>query len=58
MNQDVLRSYSQVTQHFDHFAGYAANSGFSPAQVTLNVQESTISGSLVAYNKSSIRCQD
>lgn len=50
----AMTNYSQVTQDFDHFAGYAANADLSPAQVTLNVQESTISGSLVAYNKSPI----
>lgn len=50
----AVANYSQVTQDFDYFASYADNNKLSPAEVSLNVRDSTISGSLIAYNKSSI----
>ncbi|KKY14444.1 hypothetical protein UCRPC4_g06720 [Phaeomoniella chlamydospora] len=50
----VAANYSQVTQAFDHLAGYEANSDLEPAEATLDVYESSLSGDLVAYNGSSI----
>ncbi|KAI1629964.1 hypothetical protein EDD37DRAFT_604829 [Exophiala viscosa] len=50
----AVANYSQVTQDFDYYAGYADNNDLSPAEATINVQESTLSGLLVAYNGSSI----
>jgi hypothetical protein len=50
----VAANYSQVTQEFDYFAGYADNNDLAPAIVTISVAESTLKGDLVAYNGSSI----
>lgn len=50
----VVANYSQVTQDFDYFAGYADNNMLSPAEATVSVQDSAVSGSIVAYNGSSI----
>ena len=50
----AVANYSQVTQDFDYYAGYPDNNNLLPAEVTINVQESDLSGSLVAYNGSSI----
>ncbi|OJJ65516.1 hypothetical protein ASPBRDRAFT_139873 [Aspergillus brasiliensis CBS 101740] len=50
----AVSNYSYLTQDFDYYAGFEENNNLSPAQATINVRESTISGELVAYNKSSI----
>lgn len=50
----AVANYSQITQDFDYYAGYEANSGLSPANVDLNIAESTLVGDLVSYNGSSI----
>ncbi len=50
----VVANYSQVTQDFNYFAGYPDNNMLLPAQATVNIEESAVSGSLVAYNGSSI----
>jgi hypothetical protein len=50
----AVANFSQVTQDFDYFGGYADNPSMEPAQVKLAVLESSLSGDLVAYNKSSI----
>lgn len=50
----AVANYSQVTQDFDYFAGYPDNNNLQPAELTINVQDSTLNGSLVAYNGSSI----
>ncbi|RAK74356.1 uncharacterized protein BO72DRAFT_212083 [Aspergillus fijiensis CBS 313.89] len=50
----VLANTSQVTQAFDHFAGYEENSSIQPAEVTVTVSESTLTGDIVAYNSSLI----
>lgn len=51
----VVANMSQVTQAFDYFAGYEANSALQPAAVDITVAESTLAGDLVPYNGSSIR---
>lgn len=50
----AVANFSQVTQDFDYFGGYVDNPSMEPAQVSLKVLESSLSGDLVAYNKSSI----
>ncbi|KAH7114940.1 hypothetical protein B0J13DRAFT_655671 [Dactylonectria estremocensis] len=50
----VAANYSQITQEFDHYAGYEENSNLSPAKVTVKVVDSALDGDLVAYNGSSI----
>lgn len=50
----AVANYSQVTQDFDYFAGYADNNMLQPAELTMNVQSSDLEGSLVCYNESSI----
>lgn len=50
----AVANYSQVTQDFDYFAGYPENSMLLPAEAAINVEGSDVSGSLVAYNGSSI----
>ncbi|PYH67655.1 uncharacterized protein BO88DRAFT_426879 [Aspergillus vadensis CBS 113365] len=50
----AVSNYSFLTQDFDYYAGYEENNNLSPAQATINVKDSTLSGSLVAYNESSI----
>ncbi|GCB25755.1 hypothetical protein AAWM_08640 [Aspergillus awamori] len=50
----VIANASQVTQSFDHFVGWEENSSIQPAQATVTVTESTLSGDIVAYNGSSI----
>lgn len=50
----AVANYSQVTQDFDFFAGYPENNDLQPAELTINVQDSVLNGSLVAYNGSSI----
>ncbi|KAJ5646286.1 hypothetical protein N7490_002658 [Penicillium lividum] len=50
----VVANYSQITQDFDVYAGYVDNNALSPAQVTVTVTESDLTGDLVAYNGSTI----
>lgn len=50
----VVANYSQVTQDFDYYAGYADNSALSPAEATITVANSALTGDLVAYNGSYI----
>ncbi|PYH32051.1 uncharacterized protein BO87DRAFT_441599 [Aspergillus neoniger CBS 115656] len=50
----VIANASQITQSFDHFVGWEENSSIQPAQATVTVTESTLSGDIVAYNGSSI----
>jgi hypothetical protein len=50
----AVANYSQVTQAFDYYADYSDNNNLSPAELTLKVEDSNLSGALVAYNGSSI----
>ena len=50
----AVANYSQVTQDFDYYADYSDNNHLSPAELTLIVEDSDLSGALVAYNGSSI----
>ncbi|PYI01639.1 hypothetical protein BO78DRAFT_353318 [Aspergillus sclerotiicarbonarius CBS 121057] len=50
----VIANASQITQSFDHFVGWEENSSIQPAQVSVSVIESTLTGDIVAYNGSSI----
>jgi hypothetical protein len=50
----VSANYSQVTQAFDYYSDYSDNSALSPAQVTVTVINSDLTGDLVAYNESTI----
>lgn len=50
----VVANYSQVTQDFDYYAGYSDNSAMSPAEATVVVSSSVLTGDLVAYNASSV----
>lgn len=50
----VVANYSQVTQDFDYYAGYSDNNNLLPAEVTITVEQSSLTGDLVAYNQSSI----
>lgn len=50
----VVANYSQITQDFDYYAGYQDNNGLKPAEITISVSESDLSGDLVAYNGSYI----
>lgn len=50
----VSANYSQITQEFDHYAGYEENSSLKPALVSVKVKESKLEGDLVAYNGSFI----
>lgn len=50
----IIANMSQVTQDFDYFAGYEQNNVISPAEATVDVYESALSGDLVAYNGSTI----
>lgn len=50
----VVANYSQVNQAFDYYAGYPDNNDLLPAEVTIVVEQSSLAGDLVAYNKSSI----
>ena len=50
----AVANYSQVTQDFDYYAGYPDNNNLLPAELTLLVQDSGLSGDIVAYNGSSI----
>ncbi|RAL03352.1 uncharacterized protein BO80DRAFT_17341 [Aspergillus ibericus CBS 121593] len=50
----VIANASQITQSFDHFVGWEENSSIQPAQVSVSVTESSLTGDIVAYNGSSI----
>ncbi|KAE9364977.1 hypothetical protein N431DRAFT_353960 [Stipitochalara longipes BDJ] len=50
----VVANYSQITQDFDYYASYLDNPNLLPALVSVKVEESTLTGDLVAYNSSSI----
>lgn len=50
----VTANYSQVTQEFNYYAGYPDNPNLLPAIVTVNVEECSLNGTLIAYNGSSI----
>lgn len=50
----AVANFSQVTQAFDYYAGYADNSLLSPADGVLYVEDSAVVGDLVAYNGSTL----
>ena len=50
----VVANFSQITQDFDYYADYSQQSNLAPAEVYVNVGESTLVGDLVAYNSSYI----
>ncbi|CEJ60597.1 hypothetical protein PMG11_09166 [Penicillium brasilianum] len=50
----VVANYSFITQDFNYFAGYDQNKNMSPGQISVKVEDSSLSGSLVAYNESKI----
>lgn len=50
----IVANYSQITQDFDYYASFADNSALSPAEVYINVAESSLNGDLVSYNQSYI----
>ncbi|KAI0133483.1 hypothetical protein BJ170DRAFT_164081 [Xylariales sp. AK1849] len=50
----IVANYSQITQDFNHYAGYEENSNLQPAEVYATVYESALAGDLVAYNGSYI----
>jgi hypothetical protein len=50
----VVANYSQITQDFDYYADYSQQPNLQPAEVYVNVSESTLVGDLVAYNSSFI----
>ncbi|CAK7212708.1 hypothetical protein SBRCBS47491_001558 [Sporothrix bragantina] len=50
----VVANYSQITQDFDYYASYADNNNLLPAEVSVTVKASALTGDLVAYNGSSI----
>lgn len=50
----AVANFSQITQDFNYYGGYADNPSMKPAEVSLNVLDSSLSGDLIAYNKSSI----
>ncbi|KAF7546006.1 hypothetical protein G7Z17_g8740 [Cylindrodendrum hubeiense] len=50
----VSANYSQITQEFNHYADYTENSSLQPAEVTVKVVDSDLTGDLVAYNGSYI----
>jgi hypothetical protein len=50
----VVANYSQITQDFDYYADYSQQPNLQPAEVYVNVAESTLVGDLVAYNSSFI----
>lgn len=50
----VVANYSFITQDFNYFAGYDQNNNMSPGQISVKVEDSSLSGSLVAYNESKI----
>ncbi|SCO43064.1 uncharacterized protein FFMR_07194 [Fusarium fujikuroi] len=50
----AVANFSQITQDFNYYGGYVDNPSMKPAEVSLNVLDSSLSGDLIAYNKSSI----
>jgi hypothetical protein len=50
----VVANFSQITQDFDYYADYSQQPNLEPAEVYVNVAESTLFGDLVAYNSSYI----
>jgi hypothetical protein len=50
----VVANYSQITQDFDYYADYSQQPNLQPAEVYVDVQESSLVGDLVAYNSSFI----
>ncbi|KAH7409431.1 hypothetical protein BKA64DRAFT_774156 [Cadophora sp. MPI-SDFR-AT-0126] len=50
----VVANFSQITQDFDHYAGYSEQPNLQPAEVYVSVTESELTGDLVAYNSSYI----
>jgi hypothetical protein len=50
----VVANFSQITQDFDYYADYSQQPNLEPAEVYVNVAESTLVGDLVAYNSSYI----
>lgn len=50
----VVANYSQMTQDFNGYYGYDANSGLQPAIATVITSESNLKGDLVTYNGSAI----
>ncbi|KAH8596559.1 hypothetical protein B0O99DRAFT_509925 [Bisporella sp. PMI_857] len=50
----LVANFSQITQDFNFYGGYAEAPNLQPAIVTATVAESQLSGDLVAYNGSSI----
>lgn len=50
----VVANFSQITQDFDYYASYSDNNSLQPAEITVSVVESDLSGDLVAYNGSYI----
>jgi hypothetical protein len=50
-----VANYSQVTHDLDYYADYTDNNALCRAELTLAVEDSYLSGALVAYNGSSIR---
>ncbi|CZR51379.1 uncharacterized protein PAC_01254 [Phialocephala subalpina] len=50
----VVANYSQITQDFDYYADYSQQPNLQPAEVYVNVTESSLVGDLVAYNSSFI----
>ncbi|VZH91368.1 unnamed protein product [Fusarium fujikuroi] len=50
----AVANFSQITQDFNYYGGYVDNPSMKAAEVSLKVLESSLSGDLIAYNKSSI----
>jgi hypothetical protein len=50
----AVANYSQVTQAFDYYADYNDNNNLEPAIATFFIEESQLTGDLVAYNGSTI----
>lgn len=50
----AVANYSQVTQAFDYYADYNDNNDLEPAIATFFIEESQLTGDLVAYNSSTI----
>lgn len=50
----AIANMSLITQDFDYFAGYEQSADIEPAILTLEIQDSIVSGDLIAYNGSAI----
>lgn len=46
----VVANFSQITQDFDHYAGYSEQPNLQPAEVYVSVTESELTGDLVALD--------